>query len=76
MFVRHVIGGGHVQKWALKRAHQRTLGFKPTLWSNTIWNDIRYPKIRVYINSTGFIGDLRMLEVLEILITFAMAVCI
>lgn len=56
-------------KSGLKRAHQRTLGFKPTLWSNTIWNDIRYPKIRVYIYSTG--DDLRMLEVLEILITFA-----
>ena len=31
---------------------------------NTVWNNIRYPKSTVYINSTRIIDDLHMLKIL------------
>ena len=61
MFVSHVIRGGHVQK----RSQQ--LVFKPMLWSATFianWNDFRYSRITVYVNSIRFTNDLRLLEIL------------
>ena len=59
MFVSHVIGGGHVLE-----AHSTANSY---FWAHTVvnivhchWNDFRYSKVPVYINSIRFIDDLRI----------------
>lgn len=67
MFVSHVIGSRHFQKRILKLLlNSKTLVFEPILWSGssiTIWNDFKYSRITVFINSTRFINNLCMLEI-------------
>lgn len=51
-----------------KRTQQQTLFLSPYLWSASsiaIWNNFRYPRITLYINSIIFIDDLRMLEIVS-----------
>ena len=46
-----------MQKWSQSALISGLLVLNPTLWFNTIWNDIRYSKIRIYTRFT-YVGDL------------------